>query len=150
MKVFIFFGIMTDYSFNIISLILLLIPTIQRVLFDLYVIKIEKQEIDHVAHTVLTAIIMIFLSALNFIIFQIPIWKGLLLSFGIFILIFDYSLNILRGKKWNYIDEGKDGISSLSDGIYKQLGVWPLLFFKIVIFMITFCIYYTWSYIAQN
>lgn len=147
---FMFFGMTTDYEFNLLSIIYLLFPTIQRVALDLYVIRVEKKEIDHVGHTTLTIVLIILFSLLNMVAHNVSFFKSIIFSSGMFILLFDYSLNILRGKSWNYIDQGLDGISSGADKIYRLLGVWPVLFFKIVIFMATFAIYYTWSYIAQN
>jgi hypothetical protein len=47
-------------------------------------------------------------------------------------LIFDYALNILEGRKWNYI-----GQTAKTDILWKKLGGWiPQLVFKLI-FLIT-------------
>lgn len=51
---------------------------------------------------------------------------------AIFYLLFDYTLNILEGRKWNYIGETAE-----IDKLWKKSGGWiPQLIFKIV-FLIT-------------
>lgn len=57
---------------------------------------------------------------------------------AIFYLLFDYSLNILEGRKWNYV-----GVTAKIDILWKRLGGWiPKLIFKIILLLIT--IYIKW------
>jgi hypothetical protein len=52
---------------------------------------------------------------------------------AIFYLIFDYTLNILEGREWNYI-----GQTAKIDMLWRKLGGWiPQLIFKIIFLIIT-------------
>lgn len=53
---------------------------------------------------------------------------------AIFYLLFDYTLNVLEGRKWNYI-----GVTSEIDKLWHKLGGWLFqLIFKIIFLTITF------------
>ena len=56
-----------------------------------------------------------------------------ILNTSIFYLLFDYLLNILEGRKWNYI-----GQTAKFDLFFRKIGGWiPQLFFKIIFVIIS-------------
>lgn len=142
MKTFIIYGMESDFGLHWL-LILLLIPLIHRLWLDHRTIKKLKNEVDHKKHTIITGALMVLLS--------FPVWvygpcrylfQPILLSWGIFLMFFDYFLNLLVGKSWYYIDEALDGKGSLTDRLWLYTGVWGSLFVKSWILMVTFAVYF--------
>ena len=142
MNSFTFLGMESDFGPHW-SMIYLLIPLIFRLAWDAYEIKVLDIEPDHTKHTWITAAVMLFVSlftwrygpALYYI-------QPLILSATIFNQFFDYGLNLLRGEKWNYIDQGTDKKSSLADRAYKFFG-WKIVFgFKLWCSLVGFSVYF--------
>jgi len=104
-------------------MIVTLIFTILSALYDN-----GKRFTDHTSRWILRAIVVAVISYFsngNFIL-------NFALNTAIFYLIFDYALNILEGRNWNYI-----GATAKTDKLWKKSGGWiPQLIFKIV-FLIT-------------
>jgi len=123
------------------AILLLTIPLILRLLLDFWKIKIKKQEPDHSVHTVYTGLVMVIISLLHLIIFEKTFYQAFLLEWGIFWMVFDYALNLLRGLSWNYIDQGIDGKSSLADKLYKKAGWKLILMFKGIFLGIAIILY---------
>lgn len=101
------------------------------ILFTLSVAYYDAQELKEGRyfkdHTPRAAFRLLILAILSFL-FNIHI----LISLSIFYIIFDYSLNLMRNLKWNYI-----GTVAITDQIWNKVGGWiPQLIFKIV-FLIT-------------
>ena len=69
-------------------------------------------------------------------------------QWAIFVLLFDYVLNLLRGLDWWYVDEGLDGKQSWMDSIYTQLPWWAIMFVKIWVFLLGFSVYFFISYVV--
>ena len=68
----------------------------------------------------------------------VGVWKPTVLMFisntFIFYSLFDYILNILEGRKWNYI-----GTTAIIDQLTNKYGNWKMQFlFKILLIIITF------------
>ena len=60
-------------------------------------------------------------------------FSNVALNTAIFYVVFDYTLNLLEGRKWNYI-----GSTAKTDLLWRQLGGWmPQLIFKIIFLTIT-------------
>jgi len=92
---------------------------------------------DHSSRFVFRAVIIGLISFFEVPTLMIGIWQPTVLQFflntAIFYLIFDYTLNILEGRKWNYI-----GSTAKTDLLWGQLGGWmPQLIFKIIFLTIT-------------
>lgn len=89
----------------------------------------SKRFTNHIPRFIFRAIvvgIISYLSAGNFLI-------DFAQNTAIFYLLFDYTLNILEGRKWNYIGE-----TAKIDKLWKKSGGWiPQLIFKIVLVITT-------------
>ena len=106
-------------------MIFTLLFTILNALYDK-----GKRFTNHLPRFILRVIIVVIISYFskgNFIL-------NFLQNTAIFYLLFDYTLNILEGRKWNYI-----GDTAIHDIVWgKYLGGWiPQLIFKIVLLTIT-------------
>ena len=88
-----------------------------------------KRFVDHTPRFIFRAIVVgliSYFSAGNFLI-------NFAQNTAIFYLIFDYALNILEGRKWNYV-----GGTSKIDVFWRRVGGWiPQLIFKITFLTIT-------------
>lgn len=127
------------------TILLLFIPLIQRLWWDLKTIKSGK-EIRHGYHLAVSAMIMLAVSYLAVRLGNYhAIWQPYALSVGIFGLFFDYALNILRGLNWYYIDDEPE--SSWTDKQWSKAGVWGTLFIKLWVAGVCFSICYFSSYI---
>ena len=102
-----------------------MITTLFTILSALY--DNGKRFNNHVPRFIFRAIVVAiisYFSAGNFLI-------NFAQNTAIFYLLFDYVLNILEGRKWNYI-----GNTSIIDKLFLKVGWIPQLIFKIV-FLIT-------------
>lgn len=131
-------------------ILILVVPLLIRLLWDWYTIKVERREVDHGLHTLVTGGIMIACAMINSFTFPegfswLGTLKGTSLAFGIFMW-FDYALNIaVRGwDEWDYIDQAKgDGLSSKTDKFYKKyLTKKKILVLKIIVFILSLLIYF--------
>lgn len=106
-----------------------LIFTIVSALFDN-----NKRFTDHTSRFVFRAIIVCLISVVEVPTILVGVWKPTLLQFAlnssIFYLVFDYLLNVLENRKWNYI-----GSTSIIDRFWLKIGwIWQLTF-KITILL---------------
>ncbi len=130
-------------------ILILIVPLLIRLVWDWCTIKVEKREVDHGLHTLVTGGIMIACAMINSFTFPegfswLGTFKGTSLAFGIF-MGFDYALNIVvRGwDEWDYIDQGLDGKSSKTDKFYrKYLTKKKILVLKIIVFVLSLLIYF--------
>ena len=101
--------------------------TILSALFDT-----NKRFTDHTSRFVFRAIVVGLISYFiegNFLI-------NFAQNTAIFYLLFDYTLNILEGRKWNYI-----GSTSEIDKLWHKLGGWiSQLLFKLIFLTATICL----------
>jgi len=107
--------------------------TILSALFDT-----NKRFTDHTSRFVFRAIIICLISIIEVPAILVGIWKPTLFQFlfntAIFYGIFDYILNILEKRKWNYV-----GDTSKIDQFINKYGSWKIQFlFKILFIIITF------------
>ena len=107
--------------------------TILSALFDT-----NKRFKDHTSRFVFRAIIICLISIIEVPAILVGIWKPTLFQFlfntAIFYGIFDYILNILEKRKWNYV-----GDTSKIDQFINKYGSWKIQFlFKILFIIITF------------
>jgi len=148
MKAFIFFGMQSDFCFRW-AMLLLVIPLGLRLWWDYHTIVNQKKEVNHAAHTILTGVMMAVVSVFDWALGPTKFYfQPLILSFGVFVLFFDYALNLLRGLNWWYVDEGLDGKQSLTDRIYTMLPWYGILFLKFWIFLLGFSVYFFISYVV--
>ena len=86
-----------------------------------------KRFVDHKPRFIFRAIVVgliSYFSAGNFLI-------NLAQNTAVFYLLFDYSLNLFEGRKWNYV-----GTTSEIDKLWHKLGGWiPQIIFKILFFL---------------
>jgi len=140
----------SDLTIHWYSLLLLSLPTIIRLWYDYHTIVHDKHEVRHVHNTVYTAIGMIVCS---FVVWRIEpvqyLFQPFLLSTAIFVLFFDYLLNLLRGKGMFYIDLGTDGKQSFADSVYERLGYFGTAFFKLWWVGVCMGCYFFWSYVVS-
>lgn len=145
---FYFLGMKSDLTIHWYALLLLALPTILRLTFDWYTISRKKVEVNHKQHTIFTALGMIIVSWIVWRIEPVQyLIQPVFLSIGIFVLFFDYMLNLLRGKNFFYIDRGTDGKQSLSDKAYSVMGTFGTAFFKLWVVGVCMGVYFYMSYI---
>ena len=99
-----------------------------------------KRFVDHIPRFIFRAIIVGLISIIEMPTILVGIWKPTLFQFlfntAIFYGIFDYTLNILEKRKWNYI-----GVTSEIDKLWHKLGGWfAQLIFKIILTIVTLCL----------
>lgn len=140
-------GMQSDYAFHWSLIFFLFLPLVARVYADYKVIK-SGVEVMHFWHLVMTALAMAALSCYARALTGIPVWKVFVLQWGVFWLFFDYALNVVRGKKWYYIDQGKDGKSSLTDKVYNRIGILGTLFVKFWWFVFCLSVSFFGSYVT--
>lgn len=90
---------------------------------------------DHSSRFIFRAVVILLISFFEMPVIIIGFWKPtliqLLLNISIFYIVFDYVLNILEGRKWNYI-----GTTAKIDILWNKLGGWvPQLTFKLIFFI---------------
>ena len=148
MIAFIFFGMESEFGFHWLML-LLIVPLIFRLWWDYKTIVTESKEPNHTKHTIVTGVVMLALCVF--------VWRfgpakyffqPLFLSFCIFLMFFDYTLSLLRGLDWWYVDEGLDGKQSFTDKIYMHLPWWGILFGKLWFLLCWFSVYFYMNYIT--
>ena len=97
-----------------------------------------KRFVDHIPRFIFRAIIVGLISIIEVPAILVGIWKPTLFQFlfntAIFYGIFDYILNILEKRKWNYV-----GDTSKIDQFINKYGSWKIQFlFKILFIIVTF------------
>ena len=107
--------------------------TILSALFDT-----NKRFTDHTSRFVFRLIMVCLISIIEVPTILVGIWKPTLTQFffntAIFYGIFDYVLNILEKRRWNYI-----GSTSKIDQFTNKYGSWKIQFlFKILFIIVTF------------
>ncbi len=146
-----FLGLQTDYGISFVALALMCVPTILRLLFDAFWIRVIKKEVNHLLHSAVMGVLMVLIAIhVYFIESTHNMTQPLFFQFGIFTLFFDYGLNLIRGKKWYYIDQGLDGNQSWADRVYQKIGVYGTLGLKLWIALLCFSIYFYWSLMFQQ
>lgn len=105
--------------------ILTIIFTLLSAYYDARELNAGRYIEDHTPRAAFRLLILIVVS----FIFNIHI----LISLAVFYLIFDTSLNLMRGLKWNYI-----GDTAILDIVFNKLGGWiPQYIFKILFTFLT-------------
>ena len=97
-----------------------------------------KRFTDHTSRFVFRAIFIGLISFFEMPTILVGVWKPTLMQFffntAIFYGIFDYVLNILEKRKWNYI-----GDTAIIDQFINKYGNWKIQFlFKILLIILTF------------
>lgn len=97
-----------------------------------------KRFVDHNPRWVFRAFVIFLISVYEMPTILVAVWKPTLLQFAlntsIFYLVFDYLLNILEKREWNYI-----GSTSVIDQFTNKYGNWKIQFIiKILLVAVTF------------
>lgn len=92
---------------------------------------------DHSSRFIFRAVIVSLISFFEVPTILVGIWQPtviqLFLNTAIFYLIFDYTLNVLEGRKWNYV-----GYTAKTDIMWRKIGGWiPQFIFKLIFLTIT-------------
>ena len=107
------------------SYILTILFTLLSAYYDAEELKAGRYFKDHTPRALFRVLVLFIISVL----FNTHV----LILISVFYLIFDISLNLMRGLSWNYI-----GTVSISDIIFNKLGGWiPQYIFKILFTIIT-------------
>jgi len=114
-----------------VDMILALILVICHAAIDWYRIEKLKKQIDHPVETVL----FVAVAATGTMI--VMNWWFVALALGVRLLIFDYALNLMRGKNWDYLGEGAQ-----TDKLLKKLNKWVVLAFRGLLFALSAILYY--------
>jgi hypothetical protein len=98
----------------------------------------NKRFTDHTSRFVFRVIMVCLISIIEVPTILVGVWKPTLIQFlfntAIFYGIFDYTLNILEKRNWNYI-----GDTSKIDQFINKYGNWKIQFiFKILLIILTF------------
>jgi len=112
-------------------MILALLLVIAHSLIDWY--QIEKMKVG-INHPVELAIFVVA-SVIGAMIVLNP-WF-VVLCLGVRLLMFDYLLNLLRGRSWDYLGEG-----AMSDRILKKLNKWIVMAMRGLLFALSIILYY--------
>ena len=93
---------------------------------------------DHTGRALFRFIILLLISIYEMPMIIVGIWQPtlikLLTNIFIFYILFDYILNLLEGRKWNYV-----GNTAMIDKLWNTLGgLIPQLIFKIILLFLTF------------
>jgi len=148
MEGFNFLGLETDYGISFVAIVLMCMPLMLRLSFDALWILVVKKEVDHTAHSAAMFALMVFISIHVYSIEQTHnVIQPFFFQIGIFTLFFDYGLNLVRGLKWHYIDQGLDGKQSFADSVYQRIGVLGTLFLKLWLALLCFSVYFYWTLI---
>lgn len=146
---FMFFGMETDHGIGFWSIIILFSPLAIRLAWDGHEILVRKREVNHGKHTTATAFFILIAAFAVWVLEPVrSVFQPFMLSWGIFWMLFDYSLNIIRGERFFYIDLGTDGKQSFFDSIYEKLGPYPVLGVKLWFLLLSFSIYFYWTLIS--
>src|SRR6476620_7983377 len=124
-----------DFTPNIWAIIVLLLPTVFKLALDSKTILINKREVNHALGLFILCLFVLVAALVVKHIDPVNLFQSATFSFGLFALLFDYSLNLIRGKNIFYIDEGKDGKQSLSDSVYQKLGAAGVVLIKLWLFV---------------
>lgn len=107
------------------SYILTIIFTLLSAYYDAQELKAGRYFKDHTPRALFRVLVLFIISVL----FNTHV----LILLSVFYLIFDFSLNIMWGKKWNYI-----GNTSTIDRFFNSIGGYiPQYIFKITILLLT-------------
>lgn len=107
------------------SYILTILFTLLSAHYDAQELKAGRYFKDHTPRALFRVLVLFIISVL----FNTHI----LILLSVFYLIFDISLNLMRGLPWNYI-----GTTAILDKIFNKLGGWiPQYIFKILFTIIT-------------
>lgn len=92
-----------------------------------------KRFVDHRPRFMFRVIVVFMISVYEMPTILVGVWKPTVLQFAlntsIFYLVFDYLLNILEKREWNYI-----GSTSVIDRFWLKIGwIWQLLFKTILL-----------------
>ncbi len=107
------------------SYILTIIFTLLVAYYDAVELRAGRYFKDHTPRVLFRILVLLIIS----LIFNIHVF----ILISVFYLIFDTSLNLMRGLKWNYI-----GDTAITDIIFNKLGGWiPQYIFKILFTFLT-------------
>ncbi len=112
-------------------MILAIILVICHVLIDWYKIEKLNSEIDHPVETV----VFVAVAAIGTMI--VMNWWFVVLALGVRLLMFDYLLNALRNRDWDYLGEG-----AMTDRQLKKLNKWWVLTLRGLLFGLSAILYY--------
>jgi len=109
--------------------------------FEWWKIKKKKTRINHALHEGL------FFSAVAIGTLIIQGWFFFAIAYGIKLLLFAPTLNLLRKEKWHY--QSQEEGASTTDKIFRQLNKWTVLVIRIVGFLLG-CLIFYWEAITEN
>jgi|SRR5882672_431131 len=128
---------------GIVTFILLTLPTLIRLITDYLRIEVKHHTFTtttYLQRNIYTGLVMILCSLLNYAIFHNPNGAGpyapyltqVAASIGTFVMLFDYSLNLLRGKPIFYVSTNADH-PSLWERLYQISPWYGTLLMKLVL-----------------
>lgn len=146
MSTFNFLGMKSDHSIKWLSLIWAFLPLIAKLAYDYVEIVKKKREPDHKKEVFWIIPVVLIFAAAIWMNEPVHWFQPIVLILGILAVFFDPFLNLLRGEKITYIDQGLDGKSSWWDRQMNAIGVSGMLFVKFWIALASFAVYFFWSY----
>lgn len=123
---------------------LFLLAPLMRIVWDFRVIEVHNSSIPYLKHNIVTGITMLAQAIIIHLLLGAPLVDATLLSWGIYEILFDYGLNVMRNKPTfsyfgNFAD--KKNLSFIEEHIYAKLP-WQLIGgVKLAFFIVTFVVY---------
>lgn len=145
---------MLDYPINIITILILLIPTLVRLWTNYRQIEIKNQPFGkrgYFIQNLWTGGLILGVSLVDFYISPVQYYfQPVCLSIALFVLFFDETLNLLRSKPFGYYGEGSNDKSFLEELVVEYVpGPISLTFIRLWIFTVLAACYYSLSLIIS-
>lgn len=116
-----------------ITFLIFSMPWIIEVIFETYCEKVEKISVNHFWSAVARGILILIIALI------FGKWQAILYMVAIHWMFFDYTYNLITRRKWYYLRDG--GI----DKLLKNIPGYGLLFFRIIILITGFMVYYGYT-----
>lgn len=117
---------------KVLFLILLALPLPVKLVWDYESWKAEQ----HINHPKRYAVMGVLMTLVCFLVWHFGpakyLAQVLMLSVGIFWMMFDYVINLVEGRDWWFIPDKDDPDASGTDKIYAFIGWWKLFILRVV------------------
>lgn len=146
------FGELTDFAFQWINLIFLIIP-IAKAAIDVFLFEKKSKPVNHTKHLAYSMAVGLLFSFIDWQVSEVQyLFQSILLGIGYHFVFFDYVRNLFAGKHILYIDYGNDDKiedSSWDTKLYAKIGPINTLFLKFCVAIIAMGTYYILSLVTS-
>jgi len=143
---FSFFGIPSEFPFQVTNLLFLLIP-IAKALIDVYLFQKRNREIHHSAHIAFAILVGVIFMFIDWRVSPVTyLWQSGLIGVATFWLFFDYIRNLMAGEHIFYVDYNgaSDPVedSWWDTEIYPHMTPMTILILKVWFALVAYSVYY--------